>query len=110
MMGKGWDVLGGSKMQQNPVVCWQMEFPVIDVIVFKATCNPGVGKYHICESFYVTGNQDVIRLILFFCVIHGVKRTNKHVTDGVSQEHIPDNNIVGNNIFLIPEEAMLKTW
>ena len=26
------------------------------------------------------------------------------------KNNIPDNSIVGNNIFLRPEEAMLKTW
>ena len=27
-----------------------------------------------------------------------------------AEDNIPHNNIVGNNIFLIPEEVMLKTW
>ena len=38
---------------------------MIDVANVKANCSPGVENYHVCDICYVTGSQDVIRLILF---------------------------------------------
>ena len=59
-------------MEQNPVVCWQMELPMIDVVAVKANCRSGAEKCHVCGRCYVTGSQDVKRLILFV-VVHGVR-------------------------------------
>ena len=33
-----------------------------------------------------------------------------HHGENIMKDNIPDNVIVGNNIFLIPEEAILKIW
>ena len=43
---------------------WQLELPMIDMATVK--------NYHVCDRCYVTGSQDVVRIILFV-VIHGVR-------------------------------------
>ena len=45
---------------------------MIDMATVKANCSPGVENYHVCDRCYVTGRQDVIRLILFV-VVHDVR-------------------------------------
>ena len=58
---------------------------MIDVAAFKANCSPGVENYHVYERSYVTGSQDVIRLILFV-VVHGDREPAPHhryVTAGI---------------------------
>ena len=42
---------------------------MITVAAVKANSSPDVEDYHICDSCYVTGSQDVIRLILFVAVM-----------------------------------------
>ena len=44
---------------------------MIDMATVKANCSSGVENYHVSDRFYVTGKQDVIRLILFV-VVHSV--------------------------------------
>ena len=47
-----------------------MELPTIDVAAVTGNFSPGVENYHVCVRYYVTGSQDVIRLILLV-VVHG---------------------------------------
>ena len=71
-MEQGLVVMIGSKILQNHVVCWYMELPNIGVADVTAKCSSGVKNYHVCDICYVTGTQDVIRMILFI-VVHGVR-------------------------------------
>ena len=42
---------------------------MLSVAVVNANSSPDVVGYHVCDRCYVTGNQDVIRLILFLVVM-----------------------------------------
>ena len=42
---------------------------MISVAVVKANSSPDVEDYHFCDRCYITGSQDVIRLILFVVVM-----------------------------------------
>ena len=43
---------------------WKMEVQMIDVAAVTVNCGPGVENYHVSDRCYVTGNHNVIRLIL----------------------------------------------
>ena len=58
---------------------------MINMAAVKTNCSPGVENCDFCDRCYVTGNQDVMRVILFV-VVCGVKIANIYVTGGVSQE------------------------
>ena len=52
--------------------------PITDVADVKANCSCGVKNYHVCNEFYATGSQDVVRLILFWWFMMFM---NQHIFD-----------------------------